>query len=131
MTVPTKDFEIMYFKAERDFKSAEILIESELEDKAIYHFQQAGEKSLKAYLIYNKTRVPKSHDLTVILDSCVEIDKSFEQLYEEYENLTPYSTAFRYMDTGMGIIPSHDLLDEAEKDSRKILMFVKKKIESS
>lgn len=32
MKVPTKDFEIMYFKAERDFKSAQVLIESELVD---------------------------------------------------------------------------------------------------
>ena len=128
MKVPTKDFEIMYFKAERDLKSAQVLIESELEDQAIYHFQQAGEKALKAYLIFNKTRIPKSHDLTAILDSCIEIDGSFEVLYESCENLTPYATAFRYMDTGMGIIPSHDLLDEAERDVRKILMFVKRKI---
>jgi HEPN domain-containing protein len=42
----------MLFKAERDLRSACILNDSELEDQALYHYQQAGEKALKAYLIY-------------------------------------------------------------------------------
>ena len=85
MKVPTKDFEIMYFKAEKDFKSAQVLIESELEDQAIYHFQQAGEKALKTYLIFHKTRIAKTHDLTAILDSCIEIDGSFEVLKDSFK----------------------------------------------
>ena len=46
---PTKDYEIMLFKAERDFQSGKILYENELEESAIYHYQQAGEKALKAF----------------------------------------------------------------------------------
>jgi len=128
MKKPTKDFEIMLFKAERDYKSGLILMESELEDQAIYHYQQSGEKALKTFLIFNKSKVPKNHDLTDILDKCILIDKSFEELYESAENLTPYSTAFRYMDTGFGLVPSSDLLEEAKDDSYKILNFVKEKI---
>ncbi|WP_319203988.1 HEPN domain-containing protein [uncultured Ilyobacter sp.] len=128
MKMPTKDWEVMLFKAERDLKSARILNNSELEDQALYHYQQAGEKALKSYLIYNKSRTPKSHDLSAILDKCLELDSSFEYLYNSAENLTPFSTAFRYMDTGMGILPSPDLVAEAEEDSLKILNFVKKKI---
>ena len=128
MKIPTKDWEIMLFKSERDFKSAMILNDSELEDQAIYHFQQAGEKALKAFLIYTKVKVPKSHDLSNILDKCVEINIEFETLYPNAENLTPYSTAFRYMDIGMGIVPSHDLVEEARDDSLKILDFVKRLI---
>ena len=128
MKIPTKDWEIMLFKAERDLQSALILSESALEEQAIYHYQQAGEKALKAYLLYNKSKTPKSHDLSDILDRCVKLDSSFELLYDSAENLTPFSTAFRYMDTGMGILPSPDLVDEAKKDSQEILSFVKKKI---
>jgi HEPN domain-containing protein len=128
MKIPTKDWDIMLFKAERDLKSAHILNNSELEDQALYHYQQAGEKALKAYLIYNKSKTPKSHDLSAILDKCVELDSSFEHLYNSAENLTPFSTAFRYMDTGMGVLPSPDLVSEAEEDSQKIFDFVKKKI---
>ena len=127
MKIPTKDWDIMLFKAERDLKSARILNNSELEDQALYHYQQAGEKALKAYLIYNKSKTPKSHDLSAILDKCVELDSSFEHLYNSAENLTPFSTAFRYMDIGMGILPSPDLVAEAEEDSQKIFDFVKKR----
>ncbi len=35
MKMPTKDWEIMIFKAKRDYKSALVLIDSELEDKVI------------------------------------------------------------------------------------------------
>jgi len=129
MKMPTKDWEIMLFKSERDFKSAVILNDSELEDQAIYHFQQAAEKALKAFLIYTKVKVPKSHDLSNILDKCVEINVEFENLYSNAENLTPYSTAFRYMDIGLGIIPSHDLVEEARDDSLKILNFVRQLID--
>ena len=128
MKMPTKDWQVMIFKAERDLKSADLLNNSELEDQAIYHYQQAGEKALKAYLIYSKYKTPKSHDLSAILDKCVELDSSFEVLYDSAENLTPFSTAFRYMDTGMGILPSPDLIAEAREDSNKILNFVKRKI---
>jgi len=128
MKKPTKDFEIMLFKAERDYKSALLLMESELEDQSIYHFQQAGEKALKTFLIFKKSKVPKNHDLTDILEKCIALDKDFEVLYDQAENLTPYSTAFRYMDTGFGLVPSNDLLEEAKEDSLKILNYVKEKL---
>lgn len=80
-------------------------------------------------MIYTKVKVPKSHDLSNILDKCVEINKEFEILYPNAENLTPYSTAFRYMDIGMGIVPSHDLVEEAKNDSLEILNFIKQLID--
>jgi hypothetical protein len=58
----------------------------------------------------------------------MELDSSFEHLYTSAENLTSFSTAFRYMDTGMWILPSLDLVSEAEEDSQNIFDFVKKKI---
>lgn len=128
MKMPTKDWEVMYFKAERDFKSAEILNKSELGDQAIYHLQQAGEKALKAFLIYKNVKLVRSHDLSAILDKCVAIDNDFELLYDSAENLTPFSTAFRYMDIGFGLIPSSDVVSEAKEDSYKIINFVKNKL---
>ncbi|UUV18842.1 HEPN domain-containing protein [Fusobacteria bacterium ZRK30] len=128
MKIPIKDSEIMLFKAERDYKSGIILLDSELEDQAIYHFQQAGEKALKSILFFYKAKVPKNHDLSNVLDKIIELDKEFEKLYESAENLTPYSTAYRYMDTGFGLVPSHDLVEEAKNDSLKILEFVKNKL---
>lgn len=125
---PTKDYEIMLFKAERDFQSGKILYENELEESAIYHYQQAGEKALKSFLIFHKNKVPKTHDLTSILDNCINIDLEFEVLYDACEKLTPYATIFRYMDTGYGLVPTHDILEEAKTEALEILNFVKNKI---
>ncbi|MGL5355970.1 MAG: HEPN domain-containing protein [Cetobacterium sp.] len=122
---PTKDYEVMLFKAERDFQSGKILYENELEEGAIYHYQQAAEKGLKAFLIFHKSKIPKTHDLTNILDICISINPKFETLYDACEKLTPYATIFRYMDTGYGLTPSHDIVDEAKNEACKILKFVK------
>ncbi|MEG2250461.1 MAG: HEPN domain-containing protein [Cetobacterium sp.] len=127
---PIKDYEVMLFKAERDFQSGILLENNELEEGAIYHYQQTAEKSLKTFLIFHKNKVPKTHDLTSLLDTCIEIDSKFEVLYDACEKLTPYATIFRYMDTGYGLTPSHDLVDEAKGESFKILEFVKNKIVS-
>lgn len=125
---PTKDYEIMLFKAERDYQSGKVLYENELEEGAIYHYQQAAEKALKAFLIFNKNKVPKTHDLTSVLDICIEFDSKFETLYDACEKLTPYATIFRYMDTGYGLTPTHDIVDEAKNEAFAILQFVKKEI---
>lgn len=125
---PTKDYEIMLFKAERDYQSGKILYENELEEGAIYHYQQAAEKALKAFLIFNKNKVPKTHDLTSILDICIELNSKFEVLYDACEKLTPYATIFRYMDTGYGLTPTHDIVDEAKNEAFLILQFVKNEI---
>lgn len=125
---PTKDYEIMLFKAERDYQSGKVLYENELEEGAIYHYQQAAEKALKAFLIFNKNKVPKTHDLTSVLDICIEFNPKFEVLYDACEKLTPYATIFRYMDTGYGLTPTHDIVDEAKNEAFAILQFVKKEI---
>lgn len=125
---PTKDYEIMLFKAERDYQSGKVLYENELEEGAIYHYQQAAEKALKAFLIFNKSKVPKTHDLTSILDICIDLNSKFEVLYDACEKLTPYATIFRYMDTGYGLTPTHDIVDEAKNEAFAILQFVKNEI---
>lgn len=70
----------------------------------------------------------KTHDLTSILDSGINIDLEFEVLYDACEKLTPYATIFRYMDTGYGLVPTHDILEEAKTEALEILNFVKNKI---
>ena len=58
MKMPTKDWEIMLFKAERDLQSARILNSSELEDLAIYHYQQAGEAETVYRYLYPYNVLP-------------------------------------------------------------------------
>jgi hypothetical protein len=39
----------------------------------------------------------KTHNLVVLLESCIEFDASFEVLRDSAESLTPYATEFRYL----------------------------------
>lgn len=119
--VKLKDHEIMMFKAKRDYEAAILLYRNELEEQAIYQFHQSAEKALKSYLIYKKTRLIKTHDLTMLLDS------SFEFLRNETENLTPYATIYRYMDMGFGLSPDTDKIEESKMDSIKVIEFIEEK----
>ena len=58
----------------------------------------AGEYALKAYLMINKHKILKSHDLVVILDECIAIhnDTGFESLRSSCQTLTIYRTDLLY-----------------------------------
>ncbi len=117
-------------KAEHDLSAAKVLIDSdnELSDVAIYHTQQCGEKALKAYLAFLDFEIEKTHNLKVLLEKCRTSDKSFETLIYDANFINPYSTAFRYPDSGE--IPDNETVLEAINSAEKILNFVKDKIKA-
>jgi len=56
------------------------------------------EYSLKAYLMLNKQKITKSHDLVEILNACIDIhqDKDFESIRTDCQILTRYRIEFVY-----------------------------------
>jgi HEPN domain-containing protein len=58
--------------------------------------QQMAEKYLKGYLVFNRKKFKKIHDLGKILELCKEIDKSFSKITEDCDFLTRYYIASRY-----------------------------------
>jgi|SRR5450756_1552873 HEPN domain-containing protein len=60
-------------KAEHDIGSACRLISGDIPylDTAVYHCQQAAEKSLKAYLTLKDTPFQKIHDLSFLVDCLI------------------------------------------------------------
>ncbi|ATW24510.1 HEPN domain-containing protein [Candidatus Formimonas warabiya] len=61
-----------------------------------YHCEQAAEKALKGYLIYQNTEPPKTHILKLLCKICTDIDESFEEISEQCGNLTLYGVQPRY-----------------------------------
>jgi HEPN domain-containing protein len=61
-----------------------------------YLCQQCGEKYLKSYLIYNDQDVIKTHDLTLLMNLCVEFNESFAALETQCKTLLRYITDTRY-----------------------------------
>ena len=88
-------------KAEHDLMSAQRLIEIEpvILDNACFHCQQAMEKCLKAYLIYNGFDVQKTHDIIDLLVDCAKYDSIFAAI--DPLDINAYAVRGRYPDSNL------------------------------
>ena len=73
---------------------------------ACYHAQQAVEKALKGFLLYNNIEPPKTHDLVVLCKMCAKIASKFKEKIDDCAILTLYSSITRY--------PNEIEMDESE-----------------
>jgi HEPN domain-containing protein len=90
-----------------------------------------GEYSLKAFLMLNKRKITKTHDLVELLDECIAIqdDPEFEALRDECQALTRYRVDFVYPSP----MPEHISVDEARaaiQKAHRVYEFIKRKAES-
>ena len=92
---------VLLKKAENDLKDAKILYNSnEASAEGIcFHCQQAVEKFLKAYLVYNNKEINKTYDISELLQSCKNIDNAFSELERlNIDDITNYAVIVRYDD---------------------------------
>ena len=85
-------------KARQDLRAAEVDLAADppiIED-ALFHAQQAAEKSIKAFLCWHDRPFRKTHDLRELLDSACSIEPGIEELRSTIEALTPFAWEFRY-----------------------------------
>ena len=61
-----------------------------------YHCAQAIEKYLKGYLTYIDILPQKTHNLLLLLESCIEKDKIFESIRTECAFLNKFTNEIRY-----------------------------------
>ena len=86
-------------KANDDYTSAKILMEKVLPPQieiVCYHCQQCAEKALKAFCVYKKAEVQRTHNLIVLCQQCIALDSGFSVLISDCARLTPYSVQTRY-----------------------------------
>lgn len=115
-------------KANHDIGSAQRLLTGDAPflDTAVYHCQQAAEKALKAYLTLKDTPFQKVHDLAVLIEQCMDLDRTFEQIRDISGILNPYATAFRY--PGDVLEPDPSDAEEAFRLAGVVLDFVLQRI---
>ena len=65
-------------------------------DAACFHAQQCIEKYLKAVLQAENRSAPKTHDLSRLLDVCLDKYPLWAGLRPDLEALTEYAVAYRY-----------------------------------
>ena len=61
-----------------------------------YHCQQAAEKSLKAFLLFDNREPPKTHSLENLVDLCRGTFPEFDDIVAECEYLNPFGAQSRY-----------------------------------
>jgi HEPN domain-containing protein len=93
-----KDAKEWMIIADDDFDSAKILNESVRKHMEVicYLSAQATEKYLKCYLTYNDIIPQKTHNLVLLIDKCIEIDNSFQEIKMECGFLNRYINEIRY-----------------------------------
>lgn len=66
-------------KAEHDLIAAKLIIDHQplILDIACFHCQQAVEKYLKTFLVFKKEEFPRTHNLDLLLQSCIANSRDF------------------------------------------------------
>jgi len=93
-------------------------------DTVCFHCQQAGEKILKAYLVGNNQSPPLTHDLFLILEKILPMDKDAENLRDSLAILMPYAVEIRYPDDWY--LPTEKDALEAREAAAQVLKWLKK-----
>jgi HEPN domain-containing protein len=85
-------------KADEDFEFARINLDEgkNFHAQICFHFQQAAEKYLKAFIIAHDLEFRRIHDLGLLLKICSAKDPSFEGLKEDSEFLAAFYVDTRY-----------------------------------
>lgn len=83
-------------KAHDDLRAAEIAMGNDLAEVAVYHCQQAAEKSLKAFLVFRQEPFRKTHNLKELGEACLALDPGLPASVSESYRLTEYVWIFRY-----------------------------------
>ncbi len=93
-------------------------------DTAIYHCQQAAEKSVKGWLAAKSVEFEKTHDIRRLVKQAGQVLSDFSQLATAAEVLTPYASAFRYPGLTFEAMPSREEFDEALNHAQTVYDFV-------
>ena len=86
-------------KAEDDFAAAEQLMRARkrpVYDAVCFHSQQCVEKYLKARLQQAEIEIPRTHDLSAILDYILPIEPFWEAYRPALRLLSTYAVEYRY-----------------------------------
>ena len=115
------------FKAEGDYHSAEVLlfeIENPEIDSACFHCQQCAEKYVNAFLTEHDVEFPRNHDLVRLLELCLTVDESFEEIRNNLRRLENYGVIIRYPGLTVPLEMAHEAFENAETVRR----FVRRKL---
>lgn len=115
-------------QAENDLRWTMHNINGSFYPEAGFTAQQASEKALKYYLLSNGKELKKIHDLTVLIQDCMDIDQEFKRFLSESPKISYYYIESRYPP----IVPTEAINKvealEAYNFAQTLIEFIKEKI---
>jgi len=126
-----KETSLWIAKAEQDFKTVDILLQSNEGPPGIicFHCQQSAEKYIKAFLIEKNVEFPRTHDLLLLIEKyLLPVYEVVREIIPAATDLTDFATSTRYPDSeeDLDIIAARD----AYKAMIEIKSFILSKINS-
>ena len=112
-------------KAASDLAALDASLSAGSYDTACFHAQQAGEKSLKAFLAHRSVPFPYTHNLAKLIEICAQFDPAFRSLLPLAAPLTPYAVELRYDDA---FWPPLETARQARAAAAAIQAFVLKRL---
>jgi HEPN domain-containing protein len=102
-------------KALNDMRAADIILSAESfvpYDVVCFHCQQAVEKFLKSYLVFNNIDFPFTHNLITLSELIFKSnsDSNIKKVFACLDVLEPYSVASRYPDD-IGVLQREDAVE--------------------
>lgn len=119
-------------ESENDFTAGKVLHKSEIYNIAVFHFQQAVEKKLKACL-YFYDQQPWGHSIFKLIQHIVEINNRFMSILDDSRELDMHYTSTRYPDALPGLSPSElynqETSERLKQKAKKIIDFIDNEME--
>jgi HEPN domain-containing protein len=113
-------------RARRDLRAADLLVSGDSCAEALFHCQQAVEKSLKAFLTFHQRPFRKTHDLGELIADCVAVDGTLQATLFGSEALSQYAWRFRY--PGAPYEPGKDEATHQAETVRTVLVEIERRL---
>lgn len=115
-------------RAQKDIEDAELLLKvSETTENVAFLIQQAIEKYLKGFLIYNNWELEKIHDLITLINYAIEIDKAFEEFIPPLRKITNFYFESRYL-IAYEAEYTREEVTESLDEAKKLIALIKEKV---
>ena len=97
-------------------------------DRVCVEGQTAAEFFLKSFLLANKQRYKKfGHEIEKVLDKCISIDPSFDEMRKSCRHLQDYRGLIEY-ELGPEGFPSVETAEECVQHALQVKVFVEEKL---
>lgn len=109
----------------RDLKQAQKILTMgpEMKYGAAFHAQQCVEKTVKAYLVAQNIRPPRTHDIESLGNLITDSNGQLAKLVKKSKRLTRFAVAYRYPDAELRTV-SYSTIKNHVKMARTVYDFV-------